>query len=55
MALQGLPSLITRQASTVALKADYEARLAVLYAKIGHLSTQMAWFKGTSGLDPLPR
>jgi hypothetical protein len=28
-----------RQDSTVALRADYEARLVALYEKIGHLST----------------
>jgi transposase len=52
MALQGLPSLFARQDSTAALKADYEARLAALYEEIGRLSTQVAWLKRKSGLDP---
>jgi putative transposase len=52
-ALEGLPSLFARQDSTVALKADYEARLAALYEEIGRLSTQVAWLKRKSGLDPL--
>ena len=51
-ALQGMPSLFARQDSAVALKADYEARLAALYEEIGRLSTQVAWLKRKSGLDP---
>ncbi len=51
--LEGLPSLFMRQDSTVALKAEYEARLATLYEEIGHLSTQVAWLKRKSGLDPV--
>jgi transposase len=54
MALQGLPSLFARQDSTLALKADYEACLAALYEEIGRLSTQVAWLKRKSGLEPLP-
>jgi putative transposase len=53
-ALEGLPTLFTRQDSTVALKADYEGRLAALYEEIGRLSTQVAWLKRKSGLDPAP-
>ncbi len=45
MALQGLPSLFTRQDRTVALTADYEARLAALYEEIGRLSTQVRWLQ----------
>jgi putative transposase len=52
-ALEGLPSLFTRQDSTTALTADYEARLATLYEEIGRLTTQVAWLKRHSGLDPL--
>ena len=51
-ALQGMPSLFARQDSATALKADYEARLATLYEEIGRLSTQVAWLKRKSGLDP---
>jgi len=51
-ALEGLPGLFARQDSTGTLKADYEARLAALYEEIGRLSTQVAWLKRKSGLDP---
>src|SRR5258707_2537766 len=51
-ALDGLPSLFARQDSTVALQADYEARLAALYEEIGRLTTQVAWLKRQSGLEP---
>lgn len=54
-ALQGLPSLFTRQDTTVALRADYEARLAALYEQIERLSTQVAWLKRKSGLDLVER
>jgi len=54
-ALEGLPSVFTWQDSTVALRADYEARLAALYEVIGRVSTQVAWPKRKSGLDPLQR
>jgi len=45
--------LFTKQDSTAALTADYEARLAALYEEIGRLTTQVAWRKRRSGLDPL--
>jgi transposase-like protein len=54
-ALEGLPSLFTRQDSTAALTADYEGRLAALYEEIGRLTTQVAWLKRKSGLEPLQR
>jgi putative transposase len=53
--LEGLPSLFTRQDSTTALTAEYEGRLAALYEEIGRLTTQVAWLKRTSGLEPLQR
>jgi putative transposase len=52
IALDGLPSLFTRQDSTTALRTDYEARLTALYEEIGRLSTQVAWLKRKSGLEP---
>jgi transposase len=52
-ALEGLPGLFTKQDSSAALTADYEARLAALYEEIGRLTTQVAWLKRQSGLDPL--
>jgi putative transposase len=42
-ALEGLPSLFTRQDSTAVLRADYEARLAALYEEIGRVLAQVAW------------
>jgi transposase-like protein len=54
-ALQGMPSLFAHQDSAAALKADYEERLAMLYEEIGRLSTQVAWPKKKSGLDPATR
>ena len=51
-AVEGLPSLFARQDNAVALKADYEGRLATLYEEIGRLSTQVAWLKRKSGLIP---
>jgi transposase len=54
-ALQGLPSLFARQDSMLVLKADYEARLAALYEEFGRLTTQVAWLKRKSGLDPVER
>jgi transposase len=53
--LQGLPSLFARQDSVLVLKADYEARLAALYEEIGRLTTQVAWLKRKSGLEPVGR
>ncbi len=52
-ALQGMPSLFACQDSAAALKTDYEARLAALYEEIGRLSTQVAWLKRKSTLDPV--
>ena len=51
-ALEGRPSLFPRQDRTTALTANDEARLAELYEEIGRLSTQVAWLKRHSGLDP---
>ncbi len=51
-ALDGLPSLFTRQDSTTALTTDYEARLAVVYEEVGRLATQVAWLTRKSGLEP---
>jgi transposase-like protein len=51
-ALEGLPHHFTKQDSTAALKVEYEGRLAALYEEIGRLTTQVAWLKRHSGLDP---
>jgi transposase len=52
-ALKGLPSLFAegRAAEKVAA-ADHEQQINDLYAQIGKLTTQLAWLKKKSGLDP---
>ena len=45
VALEGLPSLFEKQASTVALQAAHEQQLTDLYAEIGKLTTQVTWLK----------
>lgn len=50
---EGMPSLFAGQDSTVALQAEYEARLAALHEEFRHLSTRVAWLKRKSGLDPV--
>ncbi len=52
MALQGLPGLFEEKDSLAALKASHEEQLNKLYAEIGRLSTQVAWLKKKSGLEP---
>ena len=52
VALEGLPSLFEKQDSTVELKAAYEQQLTELYAEIGKLTTQVAWLKKKSGIEP---
>ena len=52
IALKGLPSLFEEKDSVAALKAGYEDQLNTLYSEIGRLSTQVAWLKKKSGLEP---
>ena len=53
--LKGLPSLFTDDHKTeAALKAVYDQQLDELYAEIGRLTTQLAWLKKKSGIDPEP-
>jgi transposase len=54
VAVAGLPSLFGRSDSTAALKAAHEQQLEDLYAQIGRLTTQLAWLKRKSGLEPGP-
>ena len=52
-ALKGLPSLFDKE--DVAQRAEKEAhekQLQELYAQIGKLTTQVAWLKKKSGLEP---
>jgi putative transposase len=55
VALDGLPSLFSRTDSTAALKSAHAQEVEDLYAQIGRLTTQLAWLKRKSGLDPDPR
>jgi transposase-like protein len=52
-AIQGLPSLFTddRKAAQ-AVQATHERQVQTLYAEIGRLTTQVAWLKKKSGLEP---
>ena len=55
LVLKGLPSLFTDDHKTeAALKAVYDQQLDELYAEIGRLTTQLAWLKKKSGIDPEP-
>jgi transposase len=51
-ALQGLPSLFAEKETLAALKASHEEQLNRLYAEIGRLTTQVAWLKKKSGIEP---
>lgn len=51
--LQGLPGLFANEERKVqALEAAHERELEELYAEIGRLTTQLAWLKKKSGLNP---
>ena len=55
-ALEGLPSLFEKDnKAEKAQQAAHEQKLQELYAEIGKLSTQLAWLKKKSGLDPFER
>jgi transposase-like protein len=52
-ALEGLPSLFSPEDKAArALKAAHERQVQDLYAEIGRLTTQLAWLKKKSGLEP---
>ena len=51
-ALNGLPTLFERESKAVAEQAAHQQQLEELYAQIGRLTTQVAWLKKKSGLDP---
>ncbi len=48
----GLPGLFEEKDSLAVLKASHEEQLNTLYAEIGKLTTQVAWLKKKSGLEP---
>jgi transposase len=50
--LHGLPSLFAKGDSVEAIRTAYEQQIEELYAQIGRLTTQVAWLKKKSGLDP---
>lgn len=53
VALKGLSTLFERDnTAQAAEKAAQEQKLQELYAEIGKLTTQVAWLKKKSGLDP---
>ena len=54
-ALKGLPTLFEKEKTDAEMRAQQEAherQLQDLYAQIGRLTTQVAWLKKKSGLDP---
>lgn len=53
IALAGLPALFETDHKGRAAAADHERKVNELYAEIGRLTTQVAWLKKKSGLDPL--
>jgi len=54
--LEGLPSLFTDdEKDRRALETEHQRQLDELYAEIGRLSTQVAWLKKKSGLEPSSR
>lgn len=52
LALSGLPTLFEREGKAQIEQAAHEKQLEELYAQIGRLTTQVAWLKKKSGLDP---
>jgi transposase len=55
-ALDGLPKVFTEdEQDKRALEAEHQRQLDELYGEIGRLSTQLAWLKKKSGLEPEPR
>ena len=55
IALAGLPSLFDIDQKSAATAADHERKVNELYAEIGRLTTQVAWLKKKSGLEPDPQ
>ena len=51
-ALHGMPTLFERESKAQSSQAAHQQQLEELYAQIGRLTTQVAWLKKKSGLDP---
>src|SRR6266852_4864686 len=55
-ALEGLPNLFSdEEKGQQVLAAEHQRQLDELYGEIGRLTTQLAWLKKKSGLEPGPR
>jgi transposase-like protein len=54
-ALKELPTLFDKKDHSAEAQAAHERQVEELYAEIGRLTTQVAWLKKKSGLDPLAR
>jgi transposase-like protein len=53
-AVENLPDLFEDdRKGEKALKVEHERQLKELYAEIGKLTTQLAWLKKKSGIEPL--
>jgi len=56
LALESLPKLFTDgEQDKRALESEHQRQLDELYGEIGRLTTQLAWLKKKSGLEPGPR
>ncbi len=53
--LKELPTLFDKKDHTADVSAAHERQVEELYAEIGRLTTQVAWLKKKSGLDPSAR
>ena len=54
-ALVGLPTVFSDEDKAVrVLEAAHDRQVQALYAEIGRLTTQVAWLKKKSGLEPEP-
>jgi transposase-like protein len=52
--VEGLPGLFSDEGQAVrAREAAHERKLDELYAEIGRLTTQLAWLKKKSGIEPV--
>ncbi len=55
-ALEGLPNLFSAdEHDKRTQEAEHQRQLDELYGEIGRLTTQLAWLKKKSGLEPGPR
>jgi transposase-like protein len=54
--MESLPQVFADERKTQrALEAEHDRQLDELYAEIGRLTTQLAWLKKKSGLEPVER